>query len=250
MMHRFFLDAERIQAGTVRFNSEISHQIKRVLRLAPGDQVMVLDGQGNAYTANLDDFSQEEITGTIINSQRVEGEPTCQVTLFAALTQREKFEWILQKCTELGVAGFTPVITERTIVRNSSSANRKAERWKKIIREAAEQSRRSLIPKLVDPLRFSEAVIMACNQNDVVLFLWEGEQERSMRNVFTDLESSEEATSIGLFVGPEGGYSENEVKVAVKAGCIPVTLGRRILRMETAAVTAAALVLYEAGDLA
>ena len=249
-MHRFFLDAERIQAGKVCFNPEISHQIKRVLRFAPGDQVMVLDGQGNVYTANLDDFSLEEITGTIINSQRIDGEPTCQLTLFAALTQREKFEWILQKCTELGVAGFTPVITERTIVRNSSSANRKTERWKNILREAAEQSRRGLIPKLVEPLRFSEAVSMACNQNDVVLLLWEGEQERSMRKIFTDLESLEGATSIGLFVGPEGGFSENEVKEAVKAGCIPVTLGRRILRMETAAVTATALVLYEVGDLA
>ena len=147
-MHRFFLDPDRIQADKVCFNTEISRQIRRVLRLNPDDQVMVLDGRGNAYVVNLVDFRQEEITGTVCKSCRVDGEPICQVTLFVALTQREKFEWILQKCTELGVIGFTPVITERTIVRKSSSANRKTERWNNILREAAEQSRRGLIPEL------------------------------------------------------------------------------------------------------
>ena len=106
-----------------------------------------------------------------------------------------------------------------------------------------------MIPTLVDSLRFSDAVILACKQKDVVLFLWEGEQEQSIRQVLSDLDFHNRDISVGLFIGPEGGFSENEVKQAVKAGCVLVTLGKRILRMETAAVTAAALVLYQAGDL-
>ena len=248
-MQRFFLGSERIQAGKVCFNVEISRQIRRVLRLNPGDEVIVLDGQGNSHTVNLIDVNLEESTGIVLESRNSEGEPVCQVRLYMALTQREKFEWILQKCTELGVTGFTPLITERTIVRKTSSAKQKTERWEKILREAAEQSRRGLIPRLAEPLRFAEVVIQACNQNDVTLLFWEGEQEQSIRKVLSGLDFAHGVVSVGLLIGPEGGFSEDEVQEATQAGCFPVTLGKRILRMETAAVAAAALVLYEAGEL-
>lgn len=248
-MHRFFLDPERIQAGKVCFDAEISHQIRRVLRLKPDDQVMVLDGMGNRHIVQLVDVNRNEITGRVLESQSAEGEPTCQVTLYVALTQREKFEWILQKCTELGVSGFVPVTSERTIVQKSSSIIRKAERRKNILREAAEQSRRGLIPKLAAPLQFSEAVNLACHQDDLVLFFWEEEGGQSLREVLLSLSPTGLPVSIGLFIGPEGGFSEKEVQEAVQAGCLPVSLGKRILRMETAAVAAAALVMYEAGEM-
>lgn len=155
---------------------------------------------------------------------------------------------MLQKGTEVGVSAFVPVITQRSLVRNAKSAANKRERWERIITEAAEQSGRGRLPRLHEPLLFAEALARAAS-SDCTLIPWEKATAGTLRAALRKLPDDLRQPIIALFIGPEGGYSEEEIDQATTAGAIPVTLGRRILRTETAAVVAAAVVLYELGDM-
>jgi 16S rRNA (uracil1498-N3)-methyltransferase len=246
-MHHFFVPPEWITPTVVRLQGTVSRQISQVLRLHAGETVMVLDNRGSHYRILLDSVSAQEVVGTIVETARADGEPQTRVTLYIGLTQREKFEWILQKATEVGVACCVPVITQRTLVRGweEGESHGKKERWERILREAAEQSHRGLIPTLEPVTRLETALRNASQANDACLFAWEGEQQASLRQAL----QAARPQRIGLFIGPEGGFSAEEAALARQHGAIPVSLGRRILRMETAAVVAAALVLHEMGEL-
>ena len=238
-MHRFFLPPDSIQSGHVRFPDEIARQIARVLRLQPGEVVIVLNGEGLAYEVELQSVEPRAATGQVRAERPATGEPTVQLTLFVALTQREKFEWVLQKCTEVGVVEFVPFVSARTLVQDME-VTRKLERWQKIVREAAEQSRRGRVPAVMLPRSFQEATGQAA-EFDLAVIAWEGEEETTLHAAVTGLPVSR----VALFIGPEGGFSQEEVDAARKAGVRPVSLGERILRMETAAIVASALILHE-----
>jgi 16S rRNA (uracil1498-N3)-methyltransferase len=192
------------------------------------------------------EVSSTLVTGEIVSRKLSTTEPKTKLTLLLCLTQREKFEWMLQKCTEVGVTAFVPVISSRSLVQSSREVDGKIERWQRILREAAEQSHRGIVPVLRPPMRFEEAVQSVEWQNDCRLIPWEEENSLDIR---TALENNT-AQNVTMIVGPEGGFSEGEVRIAQKAGFVSVSLGPRILRMETAAVVAAALVLYQRGDMA
>ena len=240
-MHRFFIPPANIQSGQVVFPSEAAHQIYRVLRLRTGQRLVVLDNQGDEYTVELEEVSQRTAAGKIIEQQPTLGEPACRLALYLCLAQREKFEWMLQKCTETGASTFIPVISSRSLVQDLDETNKKAARWGKILREAAEQSGRGRIPTLKAALSLVQAVQQGQGKR---IILWEQEYSTHLRQALADL-SPENAPEISILVGPEGGFSIDEVQMAVQSDWQPVSLGRRILRMETAAVVAAALVLYE-----
>ncbi len=261
-MQRFFLSPQSIQSGSVSFPPDLSHQISSVLRLSPGQTVTVLDGQGNQYEVELTVVERSQAAGRVLSRRAAAGEPPVHLTLYLALSRREKFEWMLQKCTEVGAGAFVPVITSRTLVQDTRDAAKKLERWQRILREAAEQSRRGRIPDLHEPVRF-EAALAAAARHDLKLIPWEGERTVTLRQALVgagfvpaqqpgERPASEgqaqgpgEGLSAAIFIGPEGGFSEEEIQAARGAGFQPVTLGPRILRMETAAVVAAALVIYE-----
>jgi 16S rRNA (uracil1498-N3)-methyltransferase len=173
----------------------------------------------------------------------VRGEPAARITLYLALTQREKFEWMLQKCTEVGAAAFVPVISSRSLVQERGDAAKKLERWGRIVREAAEQSQRGIVPEVRAPVKF-EAALQDGSSYHLRLIPWEGEQATGLRQALAGLQNISSPT-LAVFIGPEGGFSVEEIEAARGAGFQPVTLGRRILRMETAAVVAAALILHE-----
>ncbi|MGB8251920.1 MAG: RsmE family RNA methyltransferase, partial [Anaerolineaceae bacterium] len=168
-MHRFFIPPEWIQVPLVRFQGETVRQIVRVLRLTQGEFVTVLDGNGTEHSVRLTRVGRERVEGDIITSRPASGEPLTNLSLYVGMTQRAKFEWILQKGTELGVSAFIPVITSRSLVRETTGGINKVARWESILREAAEQSGRGKIPKLLPVVPFSKALIDGKKSNALCL---------------------------------------------------------------------------------
>jgi len=245
-MNRFFLPIQFIQEKQVLFPPDLTHQILNVLRLNVGDLVQVLDNQGNVFDVVLGEGSKDgKLTGWIQTRKREDSESQVNITLFFGLTSREKVEWILQKGTEIGVSSFQPFISARSLVQSTKLGDQKTLRWKRIIREAAEQSRRGLLPELCPPLTLQACLTKAGKEYDLCLLAWEeaGSEGMDIRCAVSDKGKLNEHTA--LFVGPEGGFTGEEVTLAESCGCQVVSLGRRILRMETAAILFPALVLYE-----
>lgn len=240
--HRFFVPPDILSADLVHFPAPLARQMARVLRLEAGDRVTVLDNQGNAYRVELQSVSPAQTSGVILSKVVPATEPLTQLTLYLPLTQREKFEWMLQKCTEVGAAAFVPLVSSRSLVRQDMQEKRRLERWQKILQEAAEQSGRARIPQLKPACHLAEALEAAYREHDLCLMAWEREERFSLRQV---LQGRDHYERVAVLIGPEGGFSEKEVGQAVQNGWHTVSLGARILRMETAAVVAAALILYE-----
>ena len=236
-MQHFFLPSDSFKESEIVFPPQTSRQIIQVLRLKPEAHVIVLDGSGKEFEVELV-IAGRNVTGKIVSSRVSNREAAVKLHLFFALSQRERVEMILQKCTEVGVVEFTPLITSRTLVQDKKSVEQKRERWQAIIREAAEQSERSRLPKLNSVLSFSE-VLSSTKSNEMKILAWEQEESQTIRSVLVDFQKG----PVSLMVGPEGGFSEEEAVHAKVAGWRPVTLGRRVLRMETAAIVASALVI-------
>jgi 16S rRNA (uracil1498-N3)-methyltransferase len=245
-MHRFILPPETIRNSRVHFPEETARQMRSVLRLRVGQRVLVLDGLGSQYEVELVELRRDSAFGKVHSKSEAGGEPQLHLTLYLALTQREKFEWMLQKCTEIGAARFVPVITTRSLLQDESDAEKKYTRWQRILREAAEQSGRGRVPQLDAPQSFAQAIGAAGRDHGLLLIPWEQERELALKQVLRGYTSPPDGLpSVGLCIGPEGGFTEKEVELARQAGFHSITLGERILRMETAAVVAAALVMYE-----
>ena len=244
--HRFFIPPKNIIKEQVNIPADLQAQISRVLRLKSGDEVEVLDNQGNAYLVTLAQNSDKSWFGEVISSRTLNSEPRVRLTLFFGLTQREKVEWILQKGTEIGVSAFQPFISRRTLAQQPDSADKHRVRWEAILREAAEQSGRGRIPKLFPPTKLKDALKNTTALFDLKIAAWEDETIMDLKAAL----GNKKITSIGLFCGPEGGFDPAEIELMRIAGVNFFSLGRRILRMETAAILAPALVLYELGEMA
>lgn len=254
-MHHFFVDPDALQHGQVHFGVAQAHQIARVLRMQPGDHVVVLDDSGWKYEVELLAADPGRTVGRVKSRTLAQTEARTKVTLHQALLKANKFELILQKCTELGVAAIVPTISERCVVGNIGELRAgKLDRWNRIVVEAAEQSRRGKLPVLQPVTMFPHACE---NARGLSIVAWEGEHERGLREVLLEaLGSRTDARtegrrpfSVNVFVGPEGGFTAGEIEMARSYGIIPVTLGRRVLRAETAALAVVTMLLYEAGDL-
>jgi len=264
-MHRFFVSPSAIRGNQVTLSGPVAHQIARVLRLRAGREIIVLDDSGWEHTVELQSVNPEEILGRMVQREEAAGEPHTQITLYQAVLKGERFEWVLQKGTELGIAAFVPLLCARNVVREPAAVQKREKRWRTIIREAAEQSRRGRLPKLEQPLPFAAACRQVQAQAGPGLLAWEGEPAASLKQTLrADISHDRPASaniqvpdrsgrlgfsSIQLLVGPEGGFTPEEVALARAHSIQPITLGRRILRAETAGIVAAAAVLYESGDL-
>lgn len=241
-MNRFFVSSECISGNTVIIPEEISSQIRKVLRLKDGEIVHFLDNNGSLYEAVIHYSDDKHISAVISEKRSAQGEPDAKISLYIGLTQRDKFEWILQKCTEAGVSRIIPFVSERTLIRKPSDVNSKKERWEKILKEAAEQCGRGRIPELAPAVLYAEA-IEAGSKADAALFCWEEERQQTLRSIFDQKRA--DLRDISVMIGPEGGFSTEEAESAKRRGWVPLTLGKRIYRMETAAVAAVILTLYE-----
>lgn len=255
--HRFFVDSGRLGVEAVELDGARAHQMARVLRLRPGDQIVLLDGSGREQDVELVQVTPHRVRGNVRATRPSRGEPRLAITLYQALVAREKLEVVLQKGTEVGVSRFVPVRCERSLpARGDGIDERRLDRWRRIVQEAAEQSRRGRLPVVDPPMRWDEALAGA-SADGPTLVAWEGELVRSVRAAVRALLApippdggpAAGGRHLSLFVGPEGGLSNAEVARAPELGALTVSLGPRILRTETAGPILAALVLYEAGDL-
>ena len=247
-LHRFFLDSSQISDGQVRLDRYAAYQVARVLRHRPGQQVVVLDNTSNQHLVELVKVHTSETTGRVLESAPSTGEPRVAVTLYQALLKSQKFEIALQKGVELGVSRFVPVTCERSIVavRDHGRERTKLERWRRIILEAAEQSERGRLPGLSDPSPFRDACGSASGP---AVILWEHESRTGLERGLRELrERHGGLNSLAVFVGPEGGYTESEVEYAETKDIIPVSLGPRVLRAETAGMAAVAAAMFHLGE--
>lgn len=239
---RFFVAPEALAGDEVSIADQgLAHQIGRVLRLGPGARVLLLDGQGAACEVELTAVTRDGIRGLVRARAAAAGEPPLHLSVFIALIRPERFEWALQKCVELGAARLVPVICARALPGDRTD-ERKLERWRRIVREAAEQSCRGVLPEVNAPLSFADACVQAAVAA-LPLILWEREAP-PLREL---LRRGPAPASLSLISGPEGGISESELTAASDHGIMPVSLGPRLLRAETAPVAAAAAIMYELG---
>jgi 16S rRNA (uracil1498-N3)-methyltransferase len=243
-MHRFFISPELISGDQVFFPTDLAHQIVRVLRLRLGDRVLVLDNSGLAREVELHTFGQREAQGTIRGVYPAAGEPRTQVDLYLALMKGKKVELVLQKGTELGVARFVPMVTRRSVVSSLRDLNDvRLDRWEAIIREAAEQSGRGILPAVSEPVMLESALGDARDGDHEIILAWEEADDLTLKEALAG-----RPEKVALFVGPEGGFDETEARLAAAYGASIVTLGPRILRAETAAVAVVVATLYELGE--
>jgi 16S rRNA (uracil1498-N3)-methyltransferase len=251
--HRFFVDPDRLHGESVELDGPLAHQMARVLRLRGGDRVVLLDGSGREREVELVTVTPGRVRGVVRETRPSRGEPRLAVALYQALVPREKLELVIQKGTEVGVTAFVPIACERSLVpRGDGTDPRRLERWRRIAREAAEQSRRGRVPEVRAPRRFLDALDEA-TAGGPTLVAWEGERARSAQTALRELLGAPSADRdrgrLSVFIGPEGGFAPSEIAAARERGAATVSLGPRILRTETAGPVLAALALYQAGDL-
>jgi 16S rRNA (uracil1498-N3)-methyltransferase len=234
----FLLDA-RFDSRTITISGEKARYLAKVLRCGAGDPLILKDNRGNIYSARIISASKNDVEVELLGKQEPQRESALRITFLQSLLKGEKMDLVVQKVTELGVGEIIPVVTERSQVRET----RKLPRWKKIAEEASRQSGRSTIPEVRDIVRI-ERLFSACRVPPGIIF-WEREG-MSFRDALDDFRGSRE---LALFTGPEGGFSEGEIERAAKSGFIPVSMGKRILRAETASIAAVTVVQFAIGDL-
>ena len=243
-MQHFFLEPEFIQDGVVTFPEAISRQIKNVLRLKlKTDAVIVLDNSGWEYLVQLTGNKGQNVIGEITGKQLGRPEATTGLRLCYSLTRREKMETILQKATEIGATSFQPYISSRSLVQDKRQNSARQERLAVIMREAAEQSMRAKLPSL-NPVLTYEEMLASAEGSAIKLIAWEG--TAIVRQVCADMlgVGNSEKSEIALLIGPEGGFSSEEVALAEKHGFEQISLGTNILRMETACIAGCAIIRH------
>lgn len=242
-MHRFFIPLESFAGDMVTITGSAARQIARVLRLKPGDHIVVLDNTGWEYETLINGVERDEVNGKIVRKAPGTAEPEVSITLCQALIKADKFEFVLQKGTELGVNTFWPFISERCVV--AMPSDEKIARWQVVVREATEQCGRAVLPVLYPPTDFESL----CQSSPAPsMILWEHETSRGLSKALKS-PVFRETRIFRLFIGPEGGFTEVEVDMARQRGVVPVGLGKRILRTETAGLAAVSAIMYEMGEL-
>lgn len=242
VMPRFFTGPI---AGTLfRITGPDATHIAKSLRMRPGESLTLCDGLGLDYQCVIQSISPDAVEGKVLERLPNRSEPTVQVTLYQGIPKSDKMDLIVQKAVELGVGEIVPILTSRCVSRpDHKSMDKKVDRWGKISEEAAKQSGRGRIPPISPVLEFKGAVTQAKNRENQILFLYEGGGLPLKEVVFPDL------NRYALFVGPEGGFSQEEAGLIQDAGGMVVTLGPRILRTETAPLAALAALMYATGNM-
>lgn len=247
-MRRFFVTPEAVQDDIVIFDAELARHMGKVLRLSVGEQVTVSTGDGTAYLVELDRFEKNSVTGRVVERMDNLRETEIDVVLYQGMPKGDKLELIIQKCTELGVHAVIPVETGRSVVHlDSAKAVKKLDRWQKIAQEAGQQSKRVQVP-MVGPYYNWKQMLKELEQADgLTIVFWEDEQTQSLKALLRN--QAQKPKRINLIVGPEGGLSEEEVEQLRALGAVSASLGKRILRTETAGMAGLSMIMYEFDEL-
>lgn len=241
-MHRFFIEQEDIYNDDITIEGDDVQHISKVLRLKEGDKIVLCDQKGTDYNVAIESISKHTIKTTIIDKVPSKGEPSIEVVLYQGIPKSTKMDLIIQKCTEMGITRIVPVFTTRTIVKLESlkDEEKKVFRWTKIAEDAAKQSARGIVPKIDMPMNIEQALKDSMGL-DIVLIPYELEKEMSVKTAL----QGKEVKSIGFFIGPEGGFNTIEIDKAKQGNVIPVSLGNRIMRTETAGFAMLTCIMYE-----
>lgn len=248
-MARFFVPSENITEDRIVITGSDVKHLKNVLRARLREKLTVCDSKGNVFDVEIATIEDDRIICDITGTRKCEQEPKIPVILLQGVPKGDKPELIIQKNVELGINEIRPVITERTIVKFASDADRekKTARFQKISDEAAKQCGRGIIPKVEKIETFKEAVEKTKEyENWLKLIPYENEQDITLKQVLR--ENAGKYEGIFVFIGPEGGFSQKEIDFCINYGFTPVTLGKRILRTETAGFATVAAIRYELGD--
>lgn len=246
-LRRFIVDEVRPEQGLVSIKGHEARHISRVLRIGPGDRIVLMDKKGARFLAQVESAGPDHVTVSIQESLQAPLSSPLEITLCQALLRQGPMDFVIQKTSELGVSHLFPFLSERTVVKpdEKGKAN-KMRHWEEIAIAASKQSDREKPPVIHPVFPFTGLVDRFKTGNHLKVILWEGEETRDLKGVIRDLKPGTAAVGI---IGPEGGFAGGEIEAAVKAGFLPVSMGRRILRAETAAVAFVAVLQYEWGDL-
>lgn len=249
-MHHFFVKPEQIdhinaseQMARI-VGSDVNHA-KNVLRIKPGEVLLISDGGGRDFLCRTVSVENDQILAKV-EAEEESRELSSRITLYQGLPKSDKMEMIIQKATELGIWQIVPVITRHTVVKlDKKKEEGKQKRWQMIAESAAKQSRRSAIPKILPVIELDKA-LSECPSYDLALFAYENQKGMSQTaEVLEAVGEDQNIQEIALFIGPEGGFSSEEVLAADKAGLIPVSLGRRVLRTETAGLALLSVLMVQ-----
>jgi len=243
-LHRFFIPPGSLRQGAVELGREYAHRLGRVLRLRPDDLVCLFDGSRREFLARIADINPYYVRCIVEEERPCPAEPAVVVTLYQSLIKAQRLEWVLEKGCEMGMSALVPMISTRSVVTGEQSP-RRLDRWRRIVIEAAEQCGRCSVPPVLAPIPFIEA----CQKAQGLLILpWEGEESIHLRDILHSIAQRVplgEPLAVSLFIGPEGGFTPGEVALVRQRGGHIVSLGRRILRSETAAIAALAVIMAE-----
>lgn len=246
-MPKFFTARENITDTQIIINSEDAKHIQTVLRLGTGDKITVCDGQGIDYEALIRQIDKNKVIAEILSEKKCNTETRTRITLYQGLPKAAKMDYIIQKTTELGISRIVPVKMSRCVVKleNPAAEKKKLDRWRKIAYEAAKQSGRGIIPEVGTPISF-DAALKEIVTAQTAFVPYECEQQTRLADVMTDAQS---ITDVSYIIGPEGGFDITEIEKIKSAGISTITLGRRILRTETAGEAVLAMLLYGLGEV-
>lgn len=242
-MYRFFVDPQETGGEFISIVGADYNHIKNVLRISVGEEILVSDGRDREYLCCIDSFTNDQVIAKICDVLGTSAELPVRLVLFQGMPKADKMELIIQKAVELGVHTIVPINTRRTIVRyDKKKEAKKVERWNAIALSAAKQAKRGIIPEVAMPMSFSEAVVHADLLDGAIIPYEEAENMTHTRQVLSHIKGKE---SYGIFIGPEGGFETGEIALAKEHRIEPITLGKRILRTETAGLAILSMIMYE-----
>lgn len=241
-MYRFFINENQIQDGYATISGSDVNHIKNVLRMKEGERVYLSCGKDLEYECALEAFSADEIKAKILDVHGMETELKTEIILYQGLPKGDKMDFIIQKAVELGVSKIVPVQMKRCVVKlDEKKAKKKVERWNAIALSAAKQAKRGVVPEVSKVKGYQEALQEA---KDLSMLLVPYEEEKGISYTRELMEQAKEQSSIGIIIGPEGGFEKLEIQMARDAGGETLTLGRRILRTETAGMTMLSILMF------
>lgn len=254
-MYHFFVEPSQIYANEIEIlGGDVKH-IKNVLRMKIGEEIRISDMAGHEYLCRVAAFSEDAVRAEILEKQDAEAELSSRLVLYQGLPKSDKMEWIIQKAVELGAAEIVPVVTRRCVVKlDAKKEENKRKRWQAIAESAAKQSGRSVIPEVKPVVSYAEALKQLQTFHAVLIpyehagELEEGGIRSAMAKTREALSRIQKGMSVGILIGPEGGFEEEEVQSAMAAGAVPVSLGRRILRTETAGLCILSVLMFQLED--
>jgi len=241
-MQHFFVTPDQVKGDLIFVDGSDVNHMKNVLRMRIGEKVTISDGNNRQYICEIGEYEEDEAILHIVEEISTDTELPSKIYLFQGLPKQDKMELIVQKCVELGVYSVIPVATKRCVVKlDDKKAKKKIERWQQIAESAAKQAGRGVIPEVQDVMSFKEALKYA-KELDVVLIPYElAEGMAETKQIISGINPGQ---SVGIFIGPEGGFEREEVETAIAEGAKAITLGKRILRTETAGLTTLSVLMF------